>query len=190
MSNIDNIIMDIKKVQTTYDFWIRDENGNLKDNIICAEIIPILEELRWYEIDISQEEIKKCFQKAYNSNIVESNNSYNWSAPIDHDFNYIIIKNNALLGTILIFSIHRYGDVRCNYTDYAMCHFDDEFAFYGLNSMCQFKQIKGTPLTVNINVFSETYDVYDNEVGVTMCGFYDLEVKDLLISMDKKRKDD
>ena len=29
MSNIDNIIADIENVNQTYDFWIRDENGNL-----------------------------------------------------------------------------------------------------------------------------------------------------------------
>ena len=58
MSNIDNIIADIENVNQTYDFWIRDENGNIKDDVICGEVIPFLEELKDYEIDMSQDEIK------------------------------------------------------------------------------------------------------------------------------------
>ena len=58
MSNIDNIIVDIENVNQTCDFWIRDEHGNLKDDVICGEVIPFLEELKDYEIDMSQDEIK------------------------------------------------------------------------------------------------------------------------------------
>ena len=49
MSNIDNIIADIAEVNRTYGFWIRDEDGNLKDDVICGEVIPFLEELKEYE---------------------------------------------------------------------------------------------------------------------------------------------
>ena len=58
MSNLDNIIADIKEVNQTYDFWIRDKDGNIKDDVICAEIIPFLEELKDYELDMTQEEIE------------------------------------------------------------------------------------------------------------------------------------
>ena len=58
MSNLDNIIADINEVNRTYGFWIRDNNGKLKDDVICGEVIPFLESLKEFEIDMSQKEIK------------------------------------------------------------------------------------------------------------------------------------
>ena len=54
MSNIDNIIADITEVNRTYGFYIRDEDGNLRNDIVCGEVIPFLEELKNYEIDLSR----------------------------------------------------------------------------------------------------------------------------------------
>lgn len=62
---------------------------------------------------------------------VSVNNSYNWNAPIDHHFNYVIYHDQLNDRYIVEFSVHRYGDVRANYTDsvlYSFDHIDDFFS--------------------------------------------------------------
>ena len=58
-------------------------------------------------------------------------NSYNWNAPIDHHFNYHIYHDQLNDRYLVEFSVHKYGDVRANYTDsvlYSFEHIDDFFA--------------------------------------------------------------
>lgn len=58
-------------------------------------------------------------------------NSYNWNAPIDHHFNYYIYEDQINNRYLVEFSVHKYGDVRANYTDsvlYSFEHIDDFFA--------------------------------------------------------------
>jgi hypothetical protein len=116
MNNIDNIIADIENVNQTYDFWIRDENGNIKDDVICGEVIPFLEELKDYEIDMSQDEIKDMmnfWDSNFNKPKYERNNTYNYNANIDHDIDYRIVESGHD-GVWFAFMVHRYGDVRGN----------------------------------------------------------------------------
>ena len=57
-------------------------------------------------------------------------NSYNWNAPIDHHFNYYIYHDQLNDRYLVDFSVHKYGDVRANYTDsvlYSFEHIDDFF---------------------------------------------------------------
>ena len=73
MSNIDNIIADITEVNRTYGFYIRDEDGNLRNDIVCGEVIPFLEELKNYEIDLNDMGITSGMSElrmfVWNSNI-------------------------------------------------------------------------------------------------------------------------
>lgn len=193
MSNIDNIIADITEINQTYGFWIRDEHGNLKDDVICGEVIPFLEELKEYEIEMSQTDIKDMMN-FWDSNFDRSrytrDNTYNHNANIDHNIDYRIVESEHD-GTWLVFMVHRYGDVRGNYTDWAVCKFDDIYEFWELESIRQHKNFsdgdKFERYTADINIFDECYLVYDNDLGEDVGYFYDIEVEDLLKSIEEGR---
>lgn len=189
MSNIDNIIADIENVNQTYDFWIRDENGNIKDDVICGEVIPFLEELKDYEVDMSQDEIKDMMN-FWDSNFdkpkYERNNTYNYSANIDHDIDYRIVES-AHDEVWFAFMVHRFGDVRGNYTDWAVCKFEYFQEIFELDSVIQCKHF-GEHYVVDINIFSETYNVYDTDKCEDVGDFYEIEVSDLLESIAKTQK--
>lgn len=177
MTNLDNIIMDIKEVNRTHDFWIRNSNGEIKDDIICGDIIPFLEELKEYEVEMSQADIKDVINVRNSGRY----NTYNCSAKIDHDIEYRIIES-AHDEVWFAFMVHRYGDVRCNYTDWAICKFDYAEGVFELETTIQHKDVIGRYM-VDIDIFSERYEVYDYINNKDIGTFYDIEVKDLLESI-------
>lgn len=188
MSNIDNIIADITEVNQTYGFWIRDENGNLKDDVICGEIIPFLKELKDYEIEMSQSDIKDMMNfwdsnfdvhyNWHNGAKYFANNTYNSNANIDHDIDYRIV-DSEYDGVWFAFMVHRYGDVRGNYTDWAVCKFDYIEDIFQLESTMQYKNF-GEHYVADINIFVEGYNVYDVNSGEDIGEFYETEVHELL----------
>ena len=186
MSNIDNIIADITEVNNTYGFWIRDEHGNLRDDVICGEVIPFLKELKDYEVDMSQSEIKDMIN-FWDSNFDKpkywGDNTYNHGANIDHDIDYRIVESEHD-GVWFAFMVHRYGDVRGNYTDWAVCQFDNLYELWELESICQCKNFsdgdKFERYTADINIFDECYNVYDNDEGEDVGYFYETEVSEVL----------
>ena len=188
MSNIDNIIADIIEVNQTYGFWIRDKDGNLKDDVVCGEVIPFLEELKEYEVEMSQADIKDMMN-FWDSNFdrlrYTRDNTYNHNANIDHNIDYRIVESEYD-GTWFAFMIHRYGDVRGNYTDWAVCKFDDIYEFYGLESIMQYKQINER-YVADINIFSESFNVYDCIKGEDVGEFWDIEVESLLKSIEERK---
>ena len=40
MSRIDNVIADIKDVDRNGHAWIFDADGNIRDDVICGDVIP------------------------------------------------------------------------------------------------------------------------------------------------------
>lgn len=195
MSNIDNIIADINEINQTYDFWIRNDKGELRDDIICGEVIPFLESLKDYEVDMSQSEIKDMMN-FWDSNFSEPkykrNNTYNYNANIDHDIDYRIVESEHD-GIWLAFMVHRYGDVRGNYTDWAVCKFDSIYDFWELESIYQYKNFsdgeKFERYTADINIFDECYNVYDNDLGEDVGYFYEIEVSEVLERIHELEKE-
>ena len=52
MSRIDNVIEDIKNVNKMQNHaWIYDDDGNIRDDVICGNVIEFLEELKGYELE-------------------------------------------------------------------------------------------------------------------------------------------
>lgn len=185
MTNLDNIIADIKEVNCTHDFWIRNSNGEIRDDVICGNIIPFLEELKAYEIDMSQDDVMASREGLYDK--LNFCNTYNYNACIDHDFEfdyYISPINNKFIVFIMV---HRFGDVRGNYTDMACFEFDNEFEFWELESMMQCKQINERYFA-DVNILNEEYSVYDYIDDIDVGYFCDIEVKDLLESIAENIK--
>ena len=81
--------------------------------------------------------------------------------------------------------VHRYGDVRANYTDRFLVRFDNEYEWFELNSRVQCKEICDGRYCVDIDIMAECYNVWDNEKEVSLGDFYEIEVEDLLKELNK-----
>lgn len=171
MSRLDKVIEQVKGSRKGNNrAWIFDENGNISDNVIVGEVLDILEELKNYEINVSDEYIK-------NFEADEANNTYNYNANVSNDLNYEFKEVKD--GVIIRIMVHLYGDIRIGYSDYFFVKMDSEYDFLTLESVYQYKDITDK-LTADIHCFSETYSVYDNEKQEEIGEFYCLEKEDLL----------
>ncbi len=175
MSRLDNVIEQVKSVRQidkSRRAWIFDDNGNIKDDVLCGDILPLLEELKDYEINVSDEWIEKFREDS------EGDNTYNWGANICNDLNMNYKKNCG----IILFMVHLYGDIRGGYSDYFAVKFDNFDDLFYLEAMTQIKDINDR-YVADINLFREGYTVYDTETQDDIGEFYELEVSDLLKSI-------
>lgn len=173
MSRIDNVIADIKNVDENGHAWIFDADGNIRDDVICGDVIPFLEELKEYEVECSDGAIDGILENA-----TSHWNTYNFNTSISHNIDvaeYYYLDECVYMAIM----VHRYGDVRGNYTDRFVVKFDDICDFYELESRTQHKDINDK-YTCDIDIFSECYNVWDNENQTDVGEFYEIEVADLL----------
>ena len=172
MLKLDAVIKDIKDVNLMGDAWIYDDDGNIKDNVICGNVLPWLEELKEYEIDVNDEFIDFIVENSENRW-----NTYNWNANIDHEIDGAEMDIDDYHYVALM--VHRYGDVRWNYTDRFVVRFDDAYDFNALESRMQYKEIAERYMC-DIDIFCEWYSVWDCENQCDVGEFYDIEADDLL----------
>lgn len=174
-TRLENVIEQVKDSRKGKNkAWIFDKDGNIADNVMCCDALEILEELKGYEISVSDEWIES-FKK---NSEVKSNNTYNWGANISNDFNMDYIENDNE-EVIMLIMVHLYGDIRCGYSDYFAVKFDSMYEFYGLDSATQMKDVNDH-MVADLNAFTETYNVYDYEKHEDVGEFYCLELNDLL----------
>ena len=50
MTRLDAVIKDVEAVNKMGYAWIYDADGNIKDDVICGGVLPLLYELRDYEV--------------------------------------------------------------------------------------------------------------------------------------------
>lgn len=112
LENLKPYELDTESLEILTD--VIDEEGNYKEEY---KIVDMDEFLEWYEYEE-----------------VTATNSYNWSAPISNHFNYTIYQSRAVDNCIVEFKVHRFGDVRCNYSDVVYLEFGDEYCFYDVIS--------------------------------------------------------
>ena len=133
------------------DYWTFEEED--------GEDIEVLEEITYEEyLNILDD----------NGLLVEKNsgNTYNWSAPISNDFYYYIYENLRDDNLIIKIAIHRYGDVRGNYTDEFCIIVDSEEEFFDiLSESDKFNtiEIDGKEYYVDIRMFSDVFEVSDTD---------------------------
>lgn len=98
----------------------------------------------------------------------KGDNSYNWLAPLNHDFDINIIHDMYQDTYLYEFKVHRFGDVRGNYTDTVLLEFYDEHTFMETLLGCNkavFITVDGTEYDVMIDLFSDTFEVIETETG-------------------------
>ena len=173
MTRLENVIADIESVNKGKYAWIYNDDGEIRDDVICGNVLDLLEELKEYEINATENAIQKITMKSD-----RRWNTYNWNANIDHNIDVAEMEINGY--TYMTIMVHRFGDVRANYTDRFMVRFDDEYTWFELEARMQYKTIADDRYTVNIDIMNECYSVWDNEKQNEVGEFYEIEVKDLL----------
>ncbi len=154
-TRLENVIEQVKAARTGQNKpWIFTKDGKVADNVMCCEVLDVLEELKRYEISVSDEWIES-FRK---NPKVKGDNSYNWNGNISNDLNMNWIENNDG-EEIMLIMVHLYGDIRGGYSDYFAVKFDSMYEFYELESATQTKDVNDH-MVADLNIFSETYNVY------------------------------
>ena len=183
MTRLENVIEEVKTAHTgEYRPWIFDENGNMREDVLVGDVIPLLEELKEYEIDITDEEIEEFI----NDEETKGDNTYNWNANISNEL--LIYSQEHNDETTLVIAVHLRGDIRANYSDYFAVKMRGFYEFYELESMLQHKYITDT-LVADINLMDEGYGVYDYEHDNDLGEFYEAEIKDALSEITARQKE-
>ena len=178
MSRLNNIINDLRSLEGQLvgkGGYFEHIYTNSTDNTTIS-IIDILENLKPYELeyfesynfedDVYEEVDVDEFLEIEEYEEIKNDNSYNWLAPISNHFNYRIYKSYSYEGIIVELSIHRFGDVRCNYTEEAYFKFNDEYEFYEVlvESNKYFTIEKNDKIyQIEINIFSDYPSIYIDE---------------------------
>ena len=178
MTRLDAVIEDIKEVNKACGAWIYDADGNIKDDVICGSVLELLYELRDYEVEPTEKSIDW-----FVANANRRWNTYNWNANIDHHIDVAELEFDGY--TYMAIMVHRYGDVRANYTDRFLVRFDNEYEWSELESIMQYKTICDGRYFIDMDIMSEAYYVWDNEEEVSLGDFYEIEVEDLLNEINK-----
>lgn len=183
MTRIEKVIEQVKQSRLgKHRAWIYDENGKIKDSVLCCEVLKFLEECKDYEIleeELPNEELERI------NNCNDGNNTYNYGANVSNHINYTFEKTED--GCICVVMVHLYGDIRVGYSDFFAIRLEDEYDFYTMESANQFKYINNK-YTADMNMFSELYDVYDNEKSDTIGSYYITEIEDLLKEIEKENR--
>lgn len=96
---------------------------------------------KYYDIQISEEmeleadspeEYLEYLENIYSINEIQCGNTYNGSSPLNHHINFTFYENRDFGTYYVLLRCHRYGDVRCNYTDYALLEAKDMESIYNI----------------------------------------------------------
>ena len=161
-----NILKDMEEYELDwYDFryYTEDEDGNeievdMFEGCETAEqILDTLEEYGYIE-----------------DTYFAADNSYNWSAPVSNDFDFKLYKDFVSGGVFVDFMVHRFGDVRCNYTDSVIYHFDSIDEFYELLLNCN-KYVQIGNYEVIVDIFNDGFEVYDDAGNYILTAYGDYD---------------
>ena len=151
----------------------------------------LLKELKEYEIEIPTE-----YNNAYdyfmneivkNENELKSYNTYNYNSNIIHDLQYSIYGKDDNNEVYVAISVHRFGDIRGNYTDYCILKFDNWYAWYEIVSdICRnisfnILEYKGKHYECYTDIYTEYINVWcretEQEYEICVCSEDDLKEK-------------
>lgn len=174
-TRLENVIEQVKASRNAeHKAWIFNDDGRISDNVMCCEVLDVLEELKKYEISVSDEWIENFKRNPK----VKGNNTYNFGGNISNDLNMDYMENDEG-EEIMLIMVHLFGDIRYGYSDYFAVKFDSMYQFYELESATQIKTVNDH-MVADLNIFSDMYNVYDYENEEDVGSFYCLELEDLL----------
>ena len=165
--------------------WIYDENGEIKSSVIVGDILPLLEEMKNYEIEVSDEYIEDFIEK-FNKGETINGNTYNSNACISNDIDWKALETED--NCFFLIQIHLFGDIRCGYSDWFVLKMDCFEEFWELENWLQFKTINDR-YSVDIYLNQECYELIDNKTQENVGEYYSMEVEDLLTEIAEEGKE-
>ena len=182
MSRLEAVIEQVKNARIGKSkSWIFNDERKIKDNLIVGEVLDLLEEMKQYEINVSDKAIINMKNIDYSK--TRCGNTYNVSANISNHIDYKAIeKENYCLFFV---KIHLYGDIRINYSNYFVLKMDNLESFFELDSWIQSKTINDR-YSADINLMSEIYSMYDYEKQKNIGEFYNIEIDDILKQINEQ----
>lgn len=177
-TTIEEVINTIKEARNYSRPWTINEDGTINENALVIDILPILKNLKEYEdLEIDSkltDELYVDYEKA--------ENTYNWGSPLSNDLEIRWGKIND--EDYVLFAVHLYGDVRCNYTDYVALKMDMD-SFLQLECWMSYIDVNERYI-VDLNAWSDSYNVYDRETEIDIGEFYEVEKNELLKAIAEK----
>lgn len=154
-TNVDNVIRDLVEI---------DEDRNYGE-FCLADVVEWLKN----EVDrdivggITYEDLILEIKFDIEDGNLKFDNTYNWSGNVTHELCFAYKRYEDMLYVVMM--IHRFGDVRCNYTDYIVLEYDDEYQFYdswySVSNTAREIEIENVDsVYLSVNPFSEYVDVY------------------------------
>lgn len=180
MTRLEKVIEQIKTVNSSKSrSWMYYLSGKLKENVITAQVIPFLEELKKYEINVSDSFIENFKEKSKYKEIIDGY-TYNFNSPIDHDFSWFgfKIKSGEVM---LLMNVHLFGDARGGFSDYFVVKLDSLESLYLMEKADQSVKINND-LRADLNIFSEGYTIYSYKIEEELPGMFFESDKDILLS--------
>lgn len=185
MNRLDTVIEQVKsmrRMDKRFKPWIYDDNGNIRNDVICGDVLEFLEELKDYEINVNDRTMESILYHANSSGY-----TYNCNGNVDCAIAWKF-KNLEDGGCIAAICVHLYGDARGGFSNWLVCKFEYDTQLFELESANQHKYINDRYIT-DICLFSECYNVYDMEKNDDVGDFYAIEVADLLKEIEKQEKE-
>ena len=162
--------------------YFRHTESDVEENELTISIFDVLDSLEAFEItkkemyDSNEEEyfeydMEEYFEKGLDEGFLTecgADNTYNWNSPISHHINFEIYHNDE--GSYIVrFRVHRYGDVRYNYSDWCCLEFswEDEFLEVLMEECGKWIEVEmdGKTYCISIEVISDEIrlESYENE---------------------------
>lgn len=176
MTRLEQVIEDVKERRKGKGAaWIFDDNGNIREDVIVGDILPLLKELKEYEINVTDGWIDRF--KRNHPNFY----TYNWNANVSNDFAGWYTTESPC---IMVLNVHLGGDARVVWDTDFVIKVDSLEAFWSLEEMTQPKDVNDR-YVADIDLISESYYVYDTETGETIGPFCEMERDDLLREIER-----
>ena len=179
MTLLEKSLNTIKNLRGT-EVEVFGQSHHVEDSIgwndIVIDVVEVFENLKEYEIteyeyynpDTDEYEYIEfnncndfisCMEELYGIEEVRSDNSYNWCSPISNDFYFHEYYNSELNEYYYAVAIHKYGDVRGNYTNEFVLKFDNDYEFMELLNECNkyytLQDKDGNELYFDLGIFDE-----------------------------------
>ena len=182
MSRLETVIEQVKNARRgKYKTWIFNDKGKIENNIIVGEVLDLLEEMKQYEINVSDKALINMSK--IDRRKMSHSNTYNYSANISNNIDYIAIETKDYY--LFLVKVHLCGDIRCNYSNYFVLKMDNLESFFELDSWIQSKTINDR-YSADINLMSEIYSIYDYKKQKNIGEFYDIEIDDILKQINEQ----
>ena len=187
MANLQEMIKDIKSLRgATVEVFGQKTVLDQEVSEMYIDILDIMEslveceqelEVEEYDEETEEYEVKEVetideyldfIGEVYGLKEVAANNSYNWNGRVSNHFAFKVYIDETFGDTYIVFKVHRYGDVRCNYTKECLLKFNSYDQF--LDTITESNkfvtiEVDGKEYDLYVNVTNDGYEVYNTETG-------------------------